>query len=541
MTDSQVALDASLRPLVRRARAEVVARWLLMSAAVAAVWACAVLAAGRAWTLPVVALIATGSAILLTAGVVMSVVRRPSPLNAARTADRRLALAERLATAVSQGDASTEIGERQRRDAWSVATALRAGDVYPLRSLRWRALAVVAAAAAAVALALTTPSNALAAQRAAIDHAAIQKAITAISKQEQAAHRAATAQPDPTGALHQLDQALRDALAQLHKAQTPEQALETISQLGQQIQSLSDPTLPSRLGAASAAGSAMTGSASLGQVAAALAQGNLSSAAASLRSVAGSLAQLTPAQLHQLASALARAASASTGDKPLANALQQAANALASGNTAAAGQALGAASSELQAAGAGASAAAGVAAAADAVASAKTGVAAAADADAGAGGQSGSAAGSPAGSQASSSPTANGNGTGNGNGAGSGNGTGSGSGTGTGSGNGSGTGTGSGSGSGGSGGQGLSGSGGSRGVAGAANEQLFVPGSGNQPFGDPQSFQLASGQNVPTQALSSVFEQFQAFVLQTLDRSGFAPGDRDLVRQYFASLQGLGG
>ncbi len=538
MTDSQLTLEASLRPLVRRATAEVVARWLLMSAAVAAVWACAVLAAGRAWTLPVVALIAVGSAILLTAGAVMSVVRRPSSLIAARTADRRLALAERLATAVSQGDGTTEIGERQRRDALSVAKALRVGDVYPLRSLRWRALAAVAGVAAAAALAVTTPSNALAAQRAASDHAAIQKAITAISKREQAAHRAATAQPDPTGALHQLDQALRDALAQLHKAQTPEQALETISQLGQQIQSLSDPTLPSRLGAASAAGSAMTGSATLGQVAAALAQGNLSSAAASLRSVGGSLAQLTPAQLHQLASALARAASASTADRPLANALRQAASALASGDTAAAGQALSVASSELQAAGAGASAAAGVAAAADAVASAKTGVAAAADADAGAGGQSGSPGGSPAGSQASSSPTANGNGSGNGNG----NGNGTGTGTGTGTGNGSGTGSGSGSGgSGGSGGQGQSGSGGSRGGAAAANEQLFVPGSGNQPFGDPQSFQLASGQNVPTQALSSVFAQFQAFVLQTLDRSGFAPGDRDLVRQYFASLQGLGG
>ncbi|HEY6782577.1 MAG TPA: hypothetical protein VI296_05015, partial [Candidatus Dormibacteraeota bacterium] len=229
MTDSQLTLDASLRPLVRRATAEVVARWLLMSAAVAAVWACAVLAAGRAWTLPIVALIAIGSAILLTAGAVMSVVRRPSPLIAARTADRRLALAERLATAVSLGDGTTEIGERQRSDALSVAKGLRVGDVYPLRSLRWRALAVVAAAAGAVALAVTTPSNALAAQRAASDHAAIQKAITAISKQEQAAHRAATAQPDPTGALHQLDQALRDALAQLHKAQTPVQALETIS------------------------------------------------------------------------------------------------------------------------------------------------------------------------------------------------------------------------------------------------------------------------------------------------------------------------
>ena len=130
----------------------------------------------------------------------------------------------------------------------------------------------------------------------------------------------------------------------------------------------------------------------------------------------------------------------------------------------------------------------------------------------------------------------------NGNGSGNGKGNGNGIGNGTGTGNGSGIGSGSGSGgSGGSGGQGQSGSGGSRGGAAAANEQLFVPGSGNQPFGDPQSFQLASGQNVPTQALSSVFEQFQAFVLQTLDRSGFAPGDRDLVREYFASLQGLGG
>jgi hypothetical protein len=527
MTDSQLTLDTSLRPLVRRARADVVARWLLMSAIVAAVWACVVLAAGRIWTLPVVALIASGSAMLLAAGAVMSGLRRPSPLIAARTADRRLGLAERLATAVSLGEGSTAIAERQKRDASSVVRTLRVGDVYPLRSLRWRALAAAAGVAAAVALAITTPSNALAAQRAASDHAAIQKAIAAISKQEQAAHRAAASQPDPTGSLHQLDQALRDALAQLHKAQTPVQALETISQLGQQIQGLADPTLPSRLGAASAAGSAMAGSATLGQVGSALAQGNLSGAAASLRSVAGSLAQLTPAQLHQLASALARAANASSGDRPLADALQQAANALASGNTAGAGQALGTASSELQSAAASASAAAGVAAAADAVASAKTGVAAAADADSGAAGQSGSNGGSPSGGQGSSSPSASGNGNGNG--------------TGNGNGNGNGSGNGSGSGSGGSGGQGQSGSGGSRGGPAASNEQLFVPGSGNQPFGDPQSFQLASGQNVPTQALSSVFEQFQAFVLQTLDRSGFAPGDRDLVRQYFASLQGLGG
>ena len=387
-----------------------------MSAVVAAVWACVVLAAGRIWTLPVVALIASVSTVLLAAGAVMSVLHRPSPLIAARTADRRLALAERLATALSLSEDTTAIAERQQRDASSVIRTLHVGDVYPLRGLRWRALAAAAGVAAAAALALTTPSNALAAQRAASDHAAIQKAIAAISKQEQAAHHAVASQPDPTGALHQLDQALRDALAQLHKAQTPVQALETISQLGQQIQGLADPTLPSRLGAASAAGSAMTGSATLGQVGSALAQGNLSGAAASLRSVAGSLAQLTPAQLHQLASALARAASASPGDRPLANALQQAASALASGNTAAAGQALGAASSELQSAAASASAAAGVAAAADAVASAKAGVAAAADADSGAGGQSGSSGGSPSAGQGSSSPSANGNGNGNGNG-----------------------------------------------------------------------------------------------------------------------------
>jgi hypothetical protein len=542
MTESQLTLDASLRPLVRRARADAAARRLLLFAAGAAVWTCAVLTAVRVWTLPVAALIIIGSAVLLSAGIVMSVVRRPSPLIAARTADRRMVLAERLATALALGDGTTEIGERQRSDASSVARALRVRDVYPLRNLRWRALAAAVGVAAALTLAMTTPSNAIAAQRAAGDHAAIQKAIAAISKQEHAVHRAATTQPDPTGSLHQLDQALRDALAQLRKAQSPVQALETISQLGQQIQGLADPTLPSRLGAASAAGSAMAGTATLGQVAAALAQGNLSSAAGSLSSVAGSLPQLSPAQLHQLATALTAAANAATGDRSLATALQQASSALASGNTASAAQALGSASSELQSLAAGASAAAGVAAASDVAAAAKAGVAAAADADSGAGGQAGSAAGSSAGGQGSASPAASGSGNGSGNGTGRG--TGSGNGTGSGSGNSSGSGSGAGSGSGGSGGsggQGASGSGGPHSGAAASNEQLFVPGSGNQPFGDPQSFQLASGQNVPTQALSSVFAQFQTFVLQTLDRSGFAPGDRDLVRQYFASLQGLGG
>jgi hypothetical protein len=530
MTESQLTLDASLRPLVRRARADAAARRLLLFAAGAAVWTCAVLAAARVWTLPVAAPIIVGSAVLLSAGIVVSFVGRPSPLIAARTADRRMVLAERLATAVALGDGTTEIGERQRSDASSVARALPVRDVYPLRNLKWRALALAAGVAAALTLAMTTPSNAIAAQRAAGDHAAIQKAIAAISKEEQAAHRAATTQPDPTGSLHQLDQALRDALAQLRRAQSPVQALEAISQLGQQIQGLADPTLPSRLGAASAAGSAMAGTVSLGQVVAALAQGNPPGAAASLKSVAGSLPQLTPSQLHHLAAALAAAAGASTGDRPLANALQQAATAIASGNSAAASQALGVASSELQALGASASAAAGVAAAADAAASAKAGVAAAADADAGAvaGGQAGSPDSSSAGSQGSATQPGNGNGSSGG--------TGSGTGTGIGTGAGSGSG-----GSGGSGGQGASGSGGPHSRAAASNEQLFVPGSGNQPFGDPQSFQLASGQNVPTQALSSVFAQFQAFVLQTLDRSGFAPGDRDLVRQYFASLQGLGG
>jgi hypothetical protein len=526
MTESQMTLDTSMRPLLRRARADAAARVLLLFGAGAAVWACAVLAAARLWTLPVAGLVISGSAAVVAAGIAVSVVRRPSPLIAARTADRRLGLAERLATAVALGDGTTDIGKRQRSDASSVASGLRVRDVYPLRSLRWRALALSAGFAAAVTLAITTPTNAIAAQHAAGDHAAIQKAIAAIKKQEQAAHKAATTQPDPTGSLHQLDQALRDALTQLRKAQNPDQALETISQLGQQIQGLADPTLPSRLGAASAAGSAMAGTATLGQVAAALAQGNLSGAAASLRSVAGSLPQLTPAQLHQLAKALAAAARASTGDRPLANALQQASSGLASGQTAAASQALRASSSELQSLAGSASAAAGVAAAADTAAAAKAGVAAAADVDSGGGGRSGSAGGSSSGSQGSASPPASGSGTG--------------SGTSTGSGTGSGSGSGSG-GSGGSGGQGASGSGGSHSGAAGANDRLFVPGSGNQPFGDPQSFQLGSGQNIPTQALSSVFAQFQAFVLQTLDRSGFAPGDRDLVRQYFASLQGLGG
>ena len=190
MTESQHDLSLSLRPLLRRARAEAAAKWLLLFATGAALWACAVLAVARLSTLPVAALIIAGSAALLAAGIVMAILRRPSPLIAARTADRRLVLAERLATALALGDGGSQIDERQRTDAMSAARGLRPGDVYPLRTLRWRAVAVAAGLAAAVTLAVTTPSNAAAAHRAASDHAAIQKAIAAISKQEQAAHRA---------------------------------------------------------------------------------------------------------------------------------------------------------------------------------------------------------------------------------------------------------------------------------------------------------------------------------------------------------------
>src|SRR5207244_442775 len=80
----------------------------------------------------------------------------------------------------------------------------------------------------------------------------------------------------------------------------------------------------------------------------ALAQGDLNTGSQELKNLAQQVSSMTPQQQQQLANALSQAA-ASKGDPKLSQSLQNAANALQSGNTKAAQQALQAAAQEVQA------------------------------------------------------------------------------------------------------------------------------------------------------------------------------------------------
>ncbi|MBJ7609322.1 MAG: hypothetical protein JF887_07805 [Candidatus Dormibacteraeota bacterium] len=534
MTPRASDLHAMLARLVRRARWDGLIGDGLRAITALAVFSAALLVLNRVLALPSSRIAAAAAAVASAAVLVRALRRRPLRLLVARTADRRLGLAERLATAVqTEGAAPYGLGARLRDDAAAVAATIEPRRVYPWSRHR-RAGACTALAVVLVLGVLLLPGQSAAAQaqlRQVRDHAAIDHAIAAVTKAERSAAAHKRAQPDSAGLRNRLQQALNDATAQLRKAQTPEQALAALSQLDQQLQGMDDLTLAARAVAAAAAGSTLAGDPALGRVGSALDAGQLGTAADALGTAAGSLSTASAATRQGLADKLGKAATAAGGDHPLSSALNSAAAALNSGDVAGAQKALGDAAAELHSLDTQGGAAADVAGARDAVGKEKAALGAQADADAVGGvGSSAGAGQQGSGSGAATAGPSPGAGGGTGGANGSGNSAGNGNGNGSGSGTGSGSGAGSGSGS--------QGGGGGQSNPVGPSDRLFVPGNPFQPFDDQLAPQLAPGAPVPTQDLKTVLDPFSAFALSTLDRGGLAPTDRDLVRSYFASLGG---
>jgi len=490
--DEPRALETLLQGFRRRALADEALRWSLRAVIAAGAWGIVLSVAARIWPIERAAQIWDAGAVALVLSALIGWVRsRPDLAHVARTADARLGLAERLASALAFAGDPAELPAMLRADALARASARRPGDAYPAGRHRPSALVAGTSALALIVLAsLSNPMDSVLAKRRA-DQAAV-NTITSQLKKTQEQLKAAEGSR-PTDQQKAIDKALNDALKKLGAASSPRQALESLAALNDKLQSLDNPSTAGQAAGAAAAGAALGTSPAGEALGGALSAGQLAVAADQAKQLATALSGLTPDQRTQLAQALADAAT-SAGDTPLGNALAQGGAALSAGDVGGAQQALN------QAAGAMSS-----------LAQQQAGEQSLGQAQAAL--QQSLQQANQAASQGSQ---------GQGQGQGSGNGSGSG-----------GAGTGSGVGSGG-------GSGGS-GSAGSPSEKVYVPKTGAAPGTEPlPAGPLGPGQTVPQTGYQSVLGSYSQVELNALNQTVLPPSERDLVQQYFAGLDQQG-
>jgi hypothetical protein len=313
----------------------------------------------RLWPLVTVPWLA-GLAVLLafTGGVVALTIvwlRPRSPTRLARGFDRRLALSERLTTALEIGSghlrAEPAMAAAQLADTLEAAGRVNPGTALPLRPSR---LALVALGALVVALAVTlwlpNPQEAALTERAAV-RAAVEEQIGEL---EAAREQVAGTEGLSEAEREALVQALDEAIAALDEGRAaPDEALAALAQAEQAIAPLQDPGAAGvRVGLERAAGE-MTDSPLTRDIAEALAQGDYQVAAQALAAYSEAEGEmLTREEELELARELAQAAEAlAASDPALAEQLAQAAEAIERGDIAHAREAIRQAAQQMGAAG----------------------------------------------------------------------------------------------------------------------------------------------------------------------------------------------
>lgn len=259
----------------------------------------------------------------------------------ARYFDRLFDLKERFSTAVAIAEGvlpieSDEIAALQYRDTLKAAETVRAAERLPLRT-DWRLWAGAAVAIAALALAvfLPNPQEAVLQQQAEVRQA-IAEQLQELERLRQQVIEDATLTPEEQAAVVET---LDEAIQTLEQSDvTQEEALAALNAAQQRLQDLSSQFAEQRQQALQQASGLLEGTAAQ-QAAQALAQGDSLGAAEALQNLDPSA--LTTEQQQQLAEALQAAAEALSETNPeVAQAMQEAAEALQSGDAQAAAEAL---------------------------------------------------------------------------------------------------------------------------------------------------------------------------------------------------------
>lgn len=249
----------------------------------------------------------------------------PPPLAAALAYDRRLAMFERLSTAVAGSRADDGMRELQRRDAFEALEAVNPSLAFPYRVPR-ADLGVLAVAGAALALGmLAVTADVLPRVGAPSPTSALAESLGS------AEDGTAPALADPA-VLAQIDQ-IRAAMAELERQRDPEAA-------------------PAAL-AAEAAGEALRRTAEGRRLGRALDGGDFQAAAGEARELGEQISGMNSTRMDELADGLREASKRAEGlDEGLANQLRAAAEALEAGRLADARSALSQLAQEIETVGA---------------------------------------------------------------------------------------------------------------------------------------------------------------------------------------------
>jgi hypothetical protein len=296
--------------------------------------------AARLWPLLLVReLIAlAGASTLVGLSLALAVVwLRPRPLlSRARVFDRRLGLAERLATAVEidvgRLQATPAMAGAQLSDTLAAARRVDARARLPLRASR-PALLVLGALVVALAASLWLPNRQ---QNVLLQQAAVREAVEEqIENLEALKEEIAEAKGLTEAEREGLLQALEEAVAGLEKRQvTPEEALASLSEAEQALAEMQDPGAAQIESGLERAAEAMEDSALTEEIAEALAEGDYAAAAEALAAYGGEAGErLTREEELELARELAEAAeSLAEVDPELAQQLAEAAEAIETGD-----------------------------------------------------------------------------------------------------------------------------------------------------------------------------------------------------------------
>lgn len=313
----------------------------------------------RLWPLLVVWQLAVLAGVLVPIGVTLALLivwlRPRALLHRARVFDRRLGLAERLATAVEIGTgrlrATPVMAEAQLADALDAARCTDARALLPLRASRWALLALgVLAVALTASLWLPNPQEDVLLQQAAIREAVEEQIEDLEAVKEEIAETEGLTEAEREALL----QALEEAISGLEEGEaTPEEALAALSEAEQALAELQDPGAAQLQSGLERAAEGMEDSELTKDIAEALAEGDYEAAAEALAAYSTEVGeQLTREEELELARELAEAAEELAGiDPDLAEQLAEAAEAIETGDIAEAREAIEAAAEQMGEAG----------------------------------------------------------------------------------------------------------------------------------------------------------------------------------------------
>lgn len=271
-----------------------------------------------------------GIALCLLCSLGLALYYRPSLASGAYSLDASLGLHDRLSTAWELRDERAALPALQRRDALRQLdrhTPAAAIPLWPGRA-RMLALALLLVALALLVL-LPNPLNAALQQRAAFQAHVSQQVASIEHLRKVIDSQAAT----PQQIRQQIDTILQQAEAQLQQASNSTQAQQVLAQAQGKLSQLRDPQASAKAQAQAAASQSLQSSsnADLKAAGTALASGNLPALQKALQHLTSSASKMTPAQRSQLAQQIEAAANQSGGDPQLSSALHQLAKAVADG------------------------------------------------------------------------------------------------------------------------------------------------------------------------------------------------------------------